>query len=99
NYAGVELYQWTGGPENNESAEKEGDQQRSSRTAAPPRPVAAIVGNYLLVADRLSLLQHMISTFQGDQPRLQEELEYKLIVGKLKGQAALGPSMIGFEPP
>ena len=73
--------------------------QDARRRWQQTRPVAAFLGDYFVVADRMSLMQQIIMTFDGAQPRLKDELDYKLVVSKLRRQSSLPPGMIRFERP
>jgi hypothetical protein len=44
-------------------------------------------------------MQHLIMTWGDSRPRLQDELDYKFLVGKLKSHATTAPSMVRFERP
>jgi hypothetical protein len=101
-FAGVDIYQWTGGASSSESQSPRAGgnaQEGAELTTGRPQPVAAILGKYFVVADRLSLMQQMIMTSDEAAPRLGDELDFKLIVGKLNRQSTTGPSMIRFERP
>jgi hypothetical protein len=114
NFAGIEVYQLKRTPEANggeadapppgDDADGPGQRRLRRRQAARQRwqgvqPVAALLGDYLIVADRLSLLQHIIMTYDQAQPRLKDELEYKLVVSKLMRHSTTTPGMVRFERP
>jgi hypothetical protein len=66
----------------------------------PPDPCVAIVDDYLLVSDRPSLLQHAIVTRADASQSLAQQLDYKLIAGRIERQAAgHRPGMVNFGRP
>jgi len=62
-------------------------------------PVFAIVGQSLVMADRIKIMEKLIMTQDGAEDRLRDELDYKLVASKLTRQSATTPSMIRFERP
>lgn len=71
-------------------------QRQAWRRAAP---VAMILGNTLVIADRLSTAERLVMTLNDAEPRLRDELEYKLVVNKLKRFSSDPPGMVRFERP
>jgi hypothetical protein len=113
-FAGIEVYQWKRTPPNNETdaaepppgddADDRAQRRQRRREAARQRwqsfqPAAALLGDYLIVADRLSLLRHIVMTYDEAQPRLKDELEFKLVVSKLMRHSTTTPGMVKFGRP
>jgi hypothetical protein len=74
--------------------------QRVRLDIRPPQPCFAIVGDYLLVSDRPGALEHCIATTVDSANSLANDLEYKLIAGKIKRQpGGTAPGMISFNRP
>jgi hypothetical protein len=86
-------------PDEREDAGRRRRQQQRRQPWQQAKPVAALVGNYLVVADRMSLLQHIVMTYDDAQPRLKDELDYKLVMSKLKRHSTTTPGMFRFERP
>lgn len=79
-------------------------QQAEQDGAAPPRigkPAVGIVGHYLMLTDRVTLLEKVISTGRDTSLKtLADTLDFKVIsskVGRLAGDAR--PGMMSFERP
>ncbi len=111
-FAGVEVYQLTRTNEPSENpaeanTDDQGDQRdRRQRRRAEARqrwqqlrPAAAIVGDSFIVADRITLLHQILMSYDGAEPRLKDQLDYKLVISNLKRQSTTPPGMIRFERP
>ncbi len=107
-FAGVDFYQWTRqeddqapGDASAGDAAGEGDDDPAARRrrARRPRPTVAILGDWLIVADRPSALEKAVLTDQGSTPRLRDELDFKLVASKLRQQVPAAPAMLNFDRP
>lgn len=66
----------------------------------PPQPCFAIVGDYLLLSGRPACLEHAIITNSDGSKSLSKDLEFKLIMSKIKRQpGGETPGMISFNRP
>ena len=66
----------------------------------PARPCVGIVGQYLLIADRLAFLQRAITTQADASKSLANELDFKLIASKLRRQSrTTQPCFLTFQRP
>lgn len=65
----------------------------------PRKPCLAIVGNYLLGADRESLLERAIVVSSDASQSLAEALDYKLIMSKVSRLSGGKPSATTFQRP
>lgn len=65
-----------------------------------PSPCFALVGDYLIVADRTSFLKKVIATKGDASDSLAEQLDFKLIASKIRRQTGgTKPGMITFSRP
>ena len=63
-------------------------------------PCFCILGDYLIITDRVSLLKKVILTKSDSSQTLAKELDYKLIVSRIKRQlAGAKPCMLTFSRP
>jgi hypothetical protein len=66
----------------------------------PPQPSFAILEDYLLITDRPTALEHLIITASDSSKSLAKDLEFKLIMSKVKRQpGGETPGMISFNRP
>lgn len=78
--------------------EREGQETRVAVRA--PQPCFAIVGDYLLFSGRPACLEHAIITNNDPSKSLSKDLEFKLIMSKIKRQpGGESPGMISFNRP
>ncbi|MFV1967305.1 MAG: DUF3352 domain-containing protein [Pirellulaceae bacterium] len=90
-YAGVTYYQVQ---LRSRSANAAGEAQN------PPDSYVTILGDYLLLTNRLKLLEHTIDTKRGSASPLSDELDFKLIASKISRQLGQRePGMIFFKRP
>jgi hypothetical protein len=96
-HAGTKYYRYTPpslAPDD-ESTEKQRESPRRQF-----RPCFAVVGQYLLVADRPSFLQRTITTRTDSTKSLSEQLDFKLVSSKLLRQSGANqPSLLVFQRP
>jgi len=65
-----------------------------------PKPCFAIVGDYLLITDRPGMMEKAIVTTQSPDKSLSENLEYKVIVGRIRRQLdGRKPGLVQFNRP
>jgi hypothetical protein len=97
-YSGTKYYQASPpslGADANERADAGGPSP-----AGPPQPCVAVVGQYLLIADRPAFLQRAITTRSDASKSLANELDFKLIASKLRRQSgSTQPCLLTFERP
>jgi hypothetical protein len=66
----------------------------------PPAPCFGILGDYLLVANRVGLYKKAITTMSGRSESLSDDLEFKLIASKTRRQnGGESPAMFWFSRP
>ncbi len=76
---------------------QEGDTRVAVRA---PQPCFAIIGDYLLMSGRPACLEHAIITSSDSSKSLSKDLEFKLIMSKIKRQpGGETPGMISFNRP
>ena len=77
-----------------------GNREADEQTVRQPTPSVAILGDYLLVTDSAKFLQQAIITKQDPTESLANELEFKLIAGKIGRQLnGAKPGMTSFNRP
>ena len=88
-----------------DEARQDGDDRRSRRSRMreqrrrSAKPAMAIVGDTLLLTDRVTSLEQAIMT-QGDVgDRLRDALDFKLLASQLKRQSETKPGMLRFQRP
>ncbi len=65
-----------------------------------PQPCGALVGDYLLVADSLQLIEHAIAAQNDGSDSLANELDFKLVASKISRQVGgHKPGMLAFNRP
>jgi hypothetical protein len=65
-----------------------------------PQPCFTMLGDYLVYCDRISGMEHAIKTMNDPSKSLAKDLEFKLIMGKIKRQPGGDtPGMITFSRP
>ncbi len=80
-------------------AERQRRRQETFRTLRPS-PCFAVMDDYLIIADRTSILEKAIITKSDASLSLAKELDFKLIAGKIKRQVGgAKPAMISFSRP
>jgi hypothetical protein len=91
-YSGKEYYQAViPGPPEGASPRPEGGQ---------PRPCVGVLEDYLLLANQPGIYRRVIVTSADPSKSLREELDYKLIAGKIRRMSGgNAPGMIGFDRP
>ncbi len=68
----------------------------------PPQPQICfgIIGEHLVMADRVSFFQRAVGTVMGIEPPLAEEPDFKLVLSNLQRRSGgTPPAMISFERP
>lgn len=85
-------------------APRDGDEgarrRRLRMSIRNPEPCFAILGDYLLFSDSVQALEHMIVTSSDPSKGLANDLEFKLILSKMRRQpGGANPSMIAFSHP
>jgi len=70
-----------------EDASEERIARIKRRREMRPQPCIGLIGDYLFFADRPGIVEHVAMVYGGDKPRLNEDLSYKLIMGKLEDHA------------
>jgi hypothetical protein len=97
-YAGIDYYQYSPPPEDNGAETPSDPDPRRPRRRG--QPCVAIVGQYLLATDRPTFLQRAINTSKDANQSLANELDFKLIVSRLRRQGQGNPpSLLAFERP
>jgi hypothetical protein len=80
-------------------AERRRERQEWTRTLRPS-PCFAIVDDYLIVTDRVAFLEKAIVTKSDSSKSLAQELDFKLIAGKIKRQVdGAKPALVTFNRP
>ena len=101
-FGGITVYSVKRPQSAEEPAADANDAPRNARRQRRRRPqlTLAIVGDYLLLADRASVVEHTISAQQGAVPRLRDELDYQLIQERIQRQITnQRPGLISFQRP
>ncbi|MCA9150700.1 MAG: hypothetical protein KDA92_15415 [Planctomycetales bacterium] len=108
-YGGVELIQLKMNRDQPAEAPEGGDgsageRRRRRRGELPPQwrqatPTAAIVGDYCVISNRREAVEQCVLAYNNTRPRLMDELEYKLVVSKLRRLSATPPGMVTFDRP
>ncbi len=81
-------------------ADNEAQPGRVQLDLRAPQPCFAILGDYIVVTDRPSCLEKAIITMSDKSLSLANDLEFKLIAGKIKRQpGGEAPGMISFNRP
>lgn len=80
-------------------AERQRRRQETFRTLRPS-PCFAVMDDYLIIADRTSILEKAIITKSDASLSLAKQLDFKLIASKIKRQVGGGkPALISFSRP
>ncbi len=101
-FGGVTLYSLKQPQPTEEAAADVDNQARNAHRNRQRRPqlTLAIVGDYLLLADRPSVIEHAISAQHPAVPRLRDELDYQLITERIRRQLDnQRPSLMSFQRP
>jgi hypothetical protein len=70
------------------------------RRASRPQLTMALVDNFLLLADRPSVIEQAVLAQRDAVPRLRDELDYQLMADRLKRQVqSQPPGLLSFERP
>ncbi|HND54539.1 MAG TPA: hypothetical protein PLV92_19140, partial [Pirellulaceae bacterium] len=77
-----------------------GNETRVQMNLRAPDPCFGILGDYLVAADSVALLQHCIVTQSDAEKSLANELDFKLIAGKIARQVGgESPALVTFNRP
>ncbi len=97
-YAGKTYYRFVLPQRRNRRVAEDGQ----PRPEAPPRPrpCMALLGNYVILADRAGAIEHAIKTSRDDSLSLATSLDFKLIAAKAERQSGgTAPAMLNFNRP
>jgi hypothetical protein len=110
-FAGTTYYQWVSDDQTQQDTTEDAASEQAELSPRERRrrawreqrrnaaPVAMLLGNYLIVADRLSTAERLIMTLNDAEARLRDELEFKLVASKLKRFSSDAPGMLRFDRP